>query len=176
MDPIQRINQAFLQLEFSIKLMNYIELGHIDKEQLDSDTTVLLERRNLSFPDNSFSSYDDIIIAAQNNYIITLGNSAIALETSLQEGGIHNDPKDTSPRGQLRTLVYMIRCAFAHDMMTPSWNIKPQYRRVLEIDLPTGKIDIDLQNLNGKPFDDKHIGGIETYYELKDSVVEFLKA
>ena len=110
--PVERINQAFLQFEFAVKLMNYFELRKVDNQVFDTATVVLLDRGSISLHDNTFNSYDDLILAARNNYQITLGATAITLDNSLDEAGNKHDASDTSPRGQLRKLVYMIRCAF----------------------------------------------------------------
>lgn len=175
MDPVERIDQAFLQLEFAIKLMNYIELKKLNKNEFDTNTIILLDGEALRFNHNSFNSYEDIILAAQNNYVNSLGLSAIALEKSLQDAGIRNDPKDMSNEGQLRKLVYMIRCAFAHDMMTPHWDIKRKNTIMLEVNTGKRKISVDLNQLDGKPFDDKNIGGMGSYYEIKDAVKELIR-
>ncbi len=176
MKPIERIDQAFLQLEFAIKLMNYVELGRLNKDEFDRDTLIELERKNIRFGDNTFHTYDELKNAAINNYLITLGMSAIALETSLQDAGINNNYADFSSKGQLRALVYMIRCAFAHDMMTPCWKVDHCYQRIIELHLGVGKISIDLRELNGMAFEDRHIGGIETYYEIKNAVKSLIEA
>lgn len=176
LNPTERTKQAFLQLEFAIKLMSYVELNKVDKATFDTDTVVLLSRDSLSFSESSFNSYDDLILAAQNNYQIALGFSAITLESALQDAGLHNNPSDVSPRGQLRTLVYMIRNAFAHDMMIPRWDVKPKYQRVLNVTLASHTVCVDLRVLNGKPFDDGDIGGIGTYYEIRDAVLNLVTA
>ena len=83
--PVKRINQVFLQFEFAVKLMNYFECQKVDKQVFDTDTVVLLDRGSISFHDNTFNSYDDLILGAQNNYLITLGATAITLDSSLDE-------------------------------------------------------------------------------------------
>lgn len=176
MNPIERIDQAFLQLEFAIKLMNYVELGRLNKDEFDLYTLIKLERKNIRFGDNTFHTYKELKNAAINNYLITLGMSVITLETSLQDAGIYNDLYDFSSKGQLRALVYMIRCAFAHDMMTPCWKVDSRYQRIIELNLGGGKISIDLCKLNGMAFEDSHIGGIETYYEIKNAVKLLIEA
>src|ERR1017187_753845 len=172
--PVVRINQAFLQLEFAVKLMCYVELEKLDKRTFDTDTLVLLEDGNLNFHDNSFNTYDDLILAAQNNYQIALGFSAIALESGLQDAGLNNNPKDMSPEGQLRTLVYMIRNAFAHDMMMPRWRVDERYRRLLDIQLSTRLLQVSLSELDGRPFDAKAIGSMSGYFEIKDAVLRLV--
>ena len=182
MDPIERIDQAFLQLWFAIKLMNYLEKPNLRREDrdklkrdFDTDTIILLARSNLACPEDAFDTYDDLIIAAQNNYVITLGFSALVLDSSIQQAGWSCNSEDLSERGQLRSLIYMVRCAFAHDMMMPVWNIKSSYRRILEIPCSQKSLRIDLRELNGKSFNDEHIGGVEGWFEIRDRVRTLLK-
>jgi hypothetical protein len=172
--PVERINQAFLQLEFAVKLMCYFELKQVDKRTFDTATHVHLDSGSLNFSDNSFKTYDDLILAAQNNYQIALGFSAIVLESGLQDAGLNNNPTDVSPQGQLRTLVYMIRNAFAHDMMMPRWRVDERYRRLFDLQLPTLPLQVDLSELDGRSFDDQAIGGISRYFEIKDGVLRLI--
>jgi hypothetical protein len=171
MSAAEAIEQAFLQLTFAIKLMTYREMGKIRKEDFDTNLQVNLKKRNLSFPANSFRSSDDLILAAQNNYVITLGFTALVLDRALNKAGFANDLPMGSPHRDLRALVYMIRCAFAHDMMHPVWHARgPAFARTLQIDLPSGSVPINMAALNDKPFSDGDIGGIETYFEIRRAV------
>jgi len=154
--------------------MCYVELKKLDKRDFDTDTLIHLEDDSLNFPDNSFNTYDDLIRAAQNNYQIALGFSAIALESGLQDAGLNNNPTDMSPQGQLRTLVYMIRNAFAHDMMIPCWRVNDRYKRTLDIQLSTRPLQVNLSELDGRPFGDRAIGGISRYFEIKDAVLRLV--
>ena len=83
--PVERIKQVFLQFEFAVKLMNYFDLEKVDKQEFDTDTVVLLDQGSISFRDNAFNSYNDLILAAQSNYQITLGATAITLDDSLEK-------------------------------------------------------------------------------------------
>lgn len=172
--PVERIKQVFLQFEFAVKLMNYFELKKVDKQEFDTDTIVLLDQGSISFRNNAFQSYNDLILAAQNSYQITLGATAITLDDSLDEAGIKHDASDSSPRGQLRKLVYMIRCAFAHDMLTPRWCVNSTNVCVLDVKLASQTLRVDLANLNGKLFDNQDIGGVIAYLEIKDAVLRLI--
>jgi hypothetical protein len=174
MDPLERIEQAFLQLTFAIKLMCYIELGKVNKDEFDVGTTISLTRRNIGLRGRCFISYDDIILGAQNNYVITIGFFFIALDNSLNDAKISNDPDDVSHDGTLRTLIYMIRSAFAHDMMSPRWEVRGKYRRVLALRM-SREIEINLYKLHGQPFKDSDIGGADTFFDLKEAVQDLVK-
>ena len=177
MEPLARIGQAFLQLQFAIKLMTYLEMKREQdrdafRQEFDRDLTVVLPGRNLVYPGSAFRRYKDLIIGAQNSFMITFEFSAITLDSSMELVGWSRDPNDRSPRGQLRSLVYMVRCAVAHNAMTPSWKVKPKYQYALEIlEL---ELQVDLKALNGRPFEDKHIGGMEGWFAIRDQTVAFL--
>lgn len=174
MQPSESINQAFLQLTFAIKLLAYVELGKIRKDEFDTEVVVLMRKNNLHFEAATFKSYDDIILAAQNNYTITLGFSAIVMDRALSDAGFAHDLPSPSPCRDLRALVYMLRCAFAHDMMQPRWKAKGSFARELRVTLPSGNLVIDMCKLHDQPFDDSQIGGIEAYYKIKTEVERIL--
>jgi hypothetical protein len=173
--PKQRIDQAMLGLEFAIKLMNYVELRKLDKDSFDTDTIVLLPGGSLTFKTSSFHTYDDLILGAQNLYSQALAVSAVAMEAALQQAGIPNDSTDVTDRGQLRTLVYMIRCCFAHDLQAPTWEVRGQYAKPLAIRFGRHNATIDLKVLNGTPFELEQIGGALLYWELVREVQSWLQ-
>jgi hypothetical protein len=174
MTPKQRIDQAFLQLEFSVKLLVYCELGYLTKDRFDTEVAILLKEKNLIFSASSFHTTGDLVLAAQNNYAITFGFCAVALETALTDAGISNAPTDRSIKGQLRSLVYQIRNAFAHDLMTPVWRAKPAYRQTYTIRSRGTEHAVDLMALDGKPFDVEDLGGIHAFYAMKEQVCGWL--
>jgi hypothetical protein len=172
--PARRIHQAFLQLEFAIKVMRHFELGHVDKALLDRDTVIRLPEGELRYPESSFNTDRDLVLAAQNLYSSVLGLSAISLEAALSDAGIRNNPADTSPRGDLRTLVYQIRCTFAHDMMYPRWQVADRYLRELRFIVGGSKRTVDLRRLNGQLFELESVGGMLVYLEIKKELLRWL--
>lgn len=171
---LRDIEQAFLQLTFSIKLLAFFELKNIDKEIFDMCLTIPGKQDNVLYKKDTFKTYNDLIHAATNNYNITLGFTAITLESSLQAANIPNNPDDKSPEGMLRTLVYMIRCAYAHDLMHPKWSVKKKYRHELEIPLQNETFILDLAEKNAQPFDIKDIGGHVNYFNLKEKICQLI--
>jgi hypothetical protein len=171
---LENIDQAFLQLEYVIKMMAYTELKKINKEELDSELIILGDKRNLNFAGNKFNSYDDLILASQNETHICFGFTSIVLDLSLDAIGIERNPKDNSEKGMIRNLIYMIRCSYAHDMMHPKWEVKGDFRKVLKVPLTNCQLEIDLTEKHGQPFDFSDIGGFENYFEIKDKVREII--
>jgi len=168
------IDQAFLQLDFAIKLLTYSELEKINKDEFDGEVEILMKSRSLNLGPNSFNTYDDIILAAQNNFTITLGFTAITLDQLLSEAGFSTDLPVNSPDRDLRALVFMIRSAFAHNMMFPRWKAVGPFAREMRINLSSGAIVVDTSKLNGKPFCESHIDGMEKYFEMKEEVKRML--
>ena len=171
---IENINQAFLQLEYSIKLLTYSETNQINKDEFDTHVIWPSKIINLNFFHNSFKTYDDLILAAENSYSITLGFTSIVLDEALQSIGIKCDPSDLTPNGMLRTLVYMIRCAYAHNMMYPKWEVQGGYARPLSIILQHETLELDLSQKNGHLFLIDDIGGVSNYLEIKDKICQLI--
>jgi hypothetical protein len=75
--------------------------------------------------------------------------------TALQKA----DPKLGPDFDDLRDLFYMLRCALAHEPASPKWEIRKQkYRRVVEV--KALRLRVDFVQLEGKPFDPSHMGGM----------------
>lgn len=164
--PINRIDQALLALEFAIKVMNYVALGKIQKEDLDCDTLIRLPGGNLNFGQSTFHTYDDLVHASENLYSQALAASAVAMEAALQDVGIRNDPNDRSDRGQVRSLVYMIRSAFAHDLQLPTWEVRGDYAQQMRVRFGHHDLLVDLIALNGQPLELEHFGGPLVFWDL----------
>lgn len=171
---VKNINQAFLQLEFAVKLLSCFERKKIDKADFDADIVIILPKRNLSFPSNTFNSYADLILAAENNFNIMLGFTSIILDSSLEKIGIKKYPDNQINDGKIRTLIYMIRCAFAHDMMHPKWEVRGKFAQPLEIQLPGEVIKVDLSQKHGHNFNIQDIGGHENYFQIKDMICKMI--
>jgi hypothetical protein len=68
----------------------------------------------------------------------------------------------------------MARCAFAHNVLAPHWEVKPKYGRQLAIALPDIALQLDLNQLSGKPFYIKQIGGYSQLFKIKDRILQVL--
>src|SRR5438132_13732393 len=106
MRPDEIIEQAFLHLTFAIKLLTYVELGKVNLSEFDGEVQINLKKRNLSFSEKTFKSYDEIVTATQNNYVLSLGFSAIALDKALSSAGFPNDLPQALSDVDLRALIY----------------------------------------------------------------------
>jgi len=166
-DALADVERAFLHLEFSIKLMCYAEADHIDREKFDTDVTLLLEPDNFGFPASTFQSLDSLVLPARANVGVSFGVSAIVLDAAFEAAGISRKPESNAPADLLRTLVFMIRCAFAHNPAMPCWKVQGPYLRTLTLLLEGKGISVNLSQLHGAPFDYKDIGGLATWYRIR---------
>jgi hypothetical protein len=163
------IDTAFLQLSFAIKLLNYIEANHVNKDEFDSAITIEDRDNRVCLPANEFESLNDLVLAAQNNVSICFGTAAISLWEAIREKDVYPAGRLPNPlkthHEKLAALVYMIRCCFAHGMAIPKWDLRlPKYRIVYSV----GSKQIDLTASHQTPFDYKSIGGYETLWLLRD--------
>ena len=63
----------------------------------------------------------------------------------------------------------MVRCAYAHGMADPKWEVRGDYRQVLELDLPNGALRLNLRELHGRSFDFAQLGGHARWFEIRDA-------
>ncbi|MEO8910243.1 MAG: hypothetical protein ABI408_08450 [Gemmatimonadaceae bacterium] len=111
-----------------------------------------------------------VLLAAQNVYSMSLGVCAVALENAMEGAGVRADPKDRSQPGAIRSLVRLMRVAFAHDLMHPRWLVDRRYKDTLEWDLGGRRHKIDLARINGKSLELEDIGGMLSYLAIKNEV------
>ena len=175
-EALTDINIAFLQVEFSIKLLSYCELVKINPAEFDEEQIVLLEHGNLIFPRGNFRRPEEIIRAANITVSLALGASALALDKGWEVAGIPPDPQSADERVKLRTLVYMVRCAYAHSIANPKWKVRGDYRQVLEVNLRSEPLRLDLCDLDGHDFSFDALGGHFRWFEIRDASVAAFSA
>jgi hypothetical protein len=174
-EALQDVDIAFRQLEFAIKLLSYCELGRIEPLEFDTDHTVLLDSGNLGFPAGNFSEPENIIRAAMVSVSLAFGASALALDKAYEVAGIAPEPTAANNTIKLRTLVYMVRCAYAHGIADPKWEVRGKYNQVISVELAFGRVEINLKELNGKEFDFSHLGGHHLWFKIRDESVASIK-
>ena len=62
-----------------------------------------------------------------NLVLSSIGMVSCTVDSSLDEKFGSKNPSDHSHIGSLRSIMYMIRCAFAHDPCNPKWLCKGKY-------------------------------------------------
>lgn len=160
------LETAFMQLSFAIKLWHYLDSHPFDKDAFDIPLTIEDQSNRVCLPHNEFSTLEEIQVAAENNISICFGAAAITLWEAISEkNGITSttiNPSNTT-KEMLAGLIYMIRCCFAHGTVVPRWKIGNKYKIIYKV----GNKRVDLQNVDGKPFDYEVIGGYEALWLLR---------
>ena len=174
-EALEDIDIAFLQLEFSLKLLTFCELGKIDPVEFDTDLTVRLENGNLSYPFEHFSQPENIVRAAAVSVSLAAGATAFVLDKTWEVAGVARNPKSEDPSAQLRAVVYMVRCAYAHGIAEPRWEVRGDYRRTFEFRLPEEPVELNLRELDGRGFDFDDLGGYRTWFAIRDATLETLR-
>ncbi len=175
-EALSDVDRAFRHLEFAIKLMCYCELDHLDRRRFDTDVAILLERENVSFPAGTFQSLQAVVSAAQALVGVCFGISATVLDAAFEAASIPRRPQSRTSADELRSLVYMIRCAFAHNPAFPCWEARGQdFSRTMTVQLNGGELlRIDLASLHCKPFEYEHIGGFANWYKVRAAAQEII--
>lgn len=162
------IGTAFLQLSFAMKLIHFLDEHPIERENFDIALTYEDGESRVVLAHNEFVTYQDLQVAADNNFIICFSAAAITLWEAIRENSGWSSRKinpENSREENLAALSYMIRCCFAHGKAHPVWSIKdPKYKTVYHV----GNKDIDLSIIEDEqPFEYPSIGGFETLWHLK---------
>lgn len=118
---------------------------------------------------------DELISDVRNNVLMALGTSAVATDRALDETFGNKNPADTTQFGAARSIIYQIRCAFAHDPLNPRWDTTPKYKRTytakVNIIDQTGQattrtIVFDRPLISGKFLSSSDFGGLSGYIGL----------
>lgn len=173
-NALDDVDIAFRQLEFTIKLLSFCELGNIKPSDFDTDHIVLLGNERLDFPRGKFNDPKSIEKAAGTSVLIAFSATALVLNEAFQAAGMEPDPDAGGNGGQLRTLIYMVRCAYAHGIGTPRWEARGKYCRALSVNLGSTTISVDLRTLHGQDFVVGQVGGYANWYRIRDAALRLL--
>ena len=174
-EALEDIDIAFRQLEFAIKLLSFCELGNINPKEFDTDHVVLLDDGNLHFPPGHFSDQDSLIRAASISVLLAFGASALLLDKGFEAMSIVPNPEASDNAGKLRSLIYMVRCAQAHGIADPHWEVRGKYAQTVTVDLAGAQISLDLAALHGQRFHIDQLGGYENWYRIRAAADRVLR-
>lgn len=167
-EALTDVNYAFRHLEFAIRLMCYCESGHLDLSHLNTDVTILFERENAGFSSGTFATIESVVPASQALVGMAFGTSAMVLDAAFEVAGLKRKPSSRRAEDELQTLVYMVRCAFAHNPALPLWEARgKEYARMLSFPIGDTALSIDLASLHGQPFKYDHIGGFPMWLRIR---------
>lgn len=173
-DALVDVGIAFLQVEFSIKLLSHCELDRIRPAEFDTHQVVLLERESLAFPTGRFSTQEEIIRAAMVAVLLALAGSALTLDNAWNIAGIRRDPHSAGGAVKLRMLVHMVLCACAHGVADPKWEMRGDYRQVLELDLASGALRLDFARASWPEFRLRPARGHASWFGIRDASLAVL--
>ena len=119
------------------------------------------ETRRLEWQDRSERSFKIMVL---NQLRAALAIATIQIDTVLTEYFRNNPYQDIDPeRKAARCIIYMIRCAFAHNPLEAKWEVRNQdYSGVFSVS--SINFTLDTTNLDGRPLDDANIN----WYTLLD--------
>ncbi len=174
-EALEDVEIGFRQLEFAIKLLSYCELENIKPADFDTDHLVQLPDGNLRFPSGSFATTDDLVRAASIGVVLAFGASTLVLDQAFEAAGVRSNADATDNTSQLRLLVYMVRCAHAHGIADPRWDVRGRKARKVTVQLDGTTLTLDLAALNGQPFNiDRDLGGYANWYLIRRIAVQSL--
>jgi len=125
----------------------------------------------------TFATTQATIPAAQALVGVCFGVSAIVLDTAFDVAGLKNKPSSRLDADELRTLVRMVRCAFAHNPAMPIWEARgSDYSRHLSFTVDDASLSINLASFHGQPFEYDHVGGFANWLRIRDAAVLLIGA
>jgi hypothetical protein len=163
---LEDVELSYKLFEFSVRTMCYAELDEINVEVFGRDLQLNLEEENVSFRDDLFKNNDEIVKASQMAVSTAFGATAICLDCSLEyRKGLGENLTI------LKALIQAVRNAFSHGIAAPCWYVKPHKREILDLAFINGPV-INLEELDGQPFNYSQLGGLAVWFRIKDYVVK----
>jgi hypothetical protein len=103
---------------------------------------------------------------AWNNVLAAMSISAIAADRALDDtfGAKPQPAAALSDQDATRVVMYMLRCAYAHDPLNPRWECRGPYLGVFRINALD--FELDTRALHGQPWNIAHVGGPLGYFNL----------
>ncbi|WP_147250221.1 hypothetical protein [Bradyrhizobium sp. MOS003] len=165
-EVLHELELAKQNFEFAVRMLSYCEQGFIRPDDFDTPHVTQLPNGSLRFPSGNYSDQDSICRAASVSVVVAFGAAVLVLDQAFELFGTKPDGRSTDNIIRLRTLVYMIRCAYAHRTADPRWEVHPKNRQTLIVALPSQTISLDLATLNQAAFDIDCIGGYIGWFEM----------
>jgi hypothetical protein len=101
--------------------------------------------------------------------------STLAMDKAYEIANITKDPLSRDKDTSLRTLVYMVRCAYAHGIADPRWQVRNDYKQFHPPKSLVGASGLDFSTLDGKSFDFDQIGGYQNWFFIRDEAIDTLR-
>jgi hypothetical protein len=135
-NPIEAIDESYKSFTLAMRLQGGFSQGLIDQKCFTNRTEIPSDIR-MPIPGQT---YNDKVIYRQLHNLVLSSTAAliIAVDTALDETFGHKNPLNAEdPVDALRAIIYMLRCAWSHDMVNPKWELKgDKYRRKYQVTVP----------------------------------------
>lgn len=164
--PSEKIENAFAALILAARFHAACIEGRISADNFPGSTHIHTGGEGLVIAPEVYTK-DKLVDQSFNIFLLAVGSTSIILDEALDQAFGSKDPADTSNRGSLRAIVYMIRCAFAHGPFTPRWDIRGRYLKRFSVETDDNfVVTLDCPKLNGDGVKPEHFGGFESYIKL----------
>jgi hypothetical protein len=168
-EPYYRITTAKELLLLTLRICNMLEKGEISENKLNK--TILVDntlRIECNWEPHTLPRL------AKNLRLCVAGNCFISIDEAL-DGILGEKPKEylDTDIDALRAIIYMLRCAIAHNPATPIWKVKDTYRRNFRIN-EIG-YELKIKDLDGRPLKHSHYGGLSGIISLIDYSLKVAK-
>ena len=160
-DKYRNMERSFWHFEFAIRISNAVEKGRVSENVFEECITIDDGHSVLVLNDMLFKDMGKRQQAAKAIVGDAFGRTASALFEFLD-----SMPRETQQQVDLRDFVYMIRCAFSHQIGDPMWKVRGHYKRVMTV---LGK-PYDLAGLNGKNFEYSDAGGSGILHDIRNNL------
>ena len=172
--PAQVIKAAMDGVVFNAFMADSIDANLITTSSFRPQAKLEAEQHGVTIQ-KSFSM-EEVKLWGRNNVLMSLGTAAIATDTALDAVFTkRNKANDTTELGSARVIMFQIRCAFAHDPLSPIWKpddrFKHTYKVTVAVPLESGAIDsrtivFHPPSLKGKHLSFLDFGGLSGYISL----------
>lgn len=178
-DPLEAIDLAQNFMAFVLNLFAAINAGTISPASFAEDTTFGSVsgsvRVRARYSEGSLKAWTWNLlfsaIAITSQAVDRALTDALGKRPLDRQGAIPIDDLADFDAGW--TLVYMIRCAFAHDPFNPRWECKGPYLGILRV-RPLN-LDVDTRARNGQRLQPDAFGGLGGYLSLIQFLQDQLK-
>lgn len=168
-EPYYQVTTAKELLLFTLRICDMLEKGEIVENELNKTIIVNnILRIDCNWKSHTFTDF------ATNLKLCVMGNCFIVIDEALN--GIFGDrPQNYSDTDidALRAIIYMLRCAVAHNPTAPVWNAKGVYCRDFRI--AEIRYELRVKQLNNIPVNHSHYGGLKGVISLIDYSLKTVK-
>jgi hypothetical protein len=158
------ICQCLHQLIFALKVKASIESDFVTINQIDHRLEI--SETNTTFNASQWKCKEDLVLLAENAVNLAIAGLSIAADEELDLNLGQKDSSKTDFPFNLRAVIYQIRNSFAHNLLSPTFQVKSHNQRSYRLDFLPGKPIIDFSALNGRPFTYSVFGGFDNFYAL----------